>query len=171
MSANDKTAGKKDGTDYNSIKPSETTGKAPTAVEWQKANEAAAAAATSAAALAEATSSAAAARALLARVKGAYATDPFAMLAIAAATQYVMRPGADPAARAVWADALLSHFAESADPYVKTLCLDQLRWCGIKSRDTLDRLRDASMDCPDAEVREFATAVMRMLRPDGARVK
>ena len=62
----------------------------PSAVEWQNANNAAIAAATTPKALASHVWDAASAEALLARVKGAYTSDPLDLTVIGAVSQYVM---------------------------------------------------------------------------------
>ena len=62
----------------------------PMAVEWQKAAEAQLAAATTPKALAEHVWDAASAEALLAKVQGAYKTDPLTLTVIGAVSQYVM---------------------------------------------------------------------------------
>ena len=62
----------------------------PMAVEWQKAAEAQLAAATTPKALAEYVWDAASAESLLAKVQGAYKTDPLTLAVIGAVSQYVM---------------------------------------------------------------------------------
>ena len=81
----------------------------------------------------------AAAQALLAQVKGAYATDPVVAFQIGAVTQWVMLDdpwycilwdGPHAAGRKVWTKALCGTIRGATDDYVKMFCLDQLRWCG-----------------------------------------
>jgi hypothetical protein len=121
----------------------------PSAVEWQNANNAAIAAATTPKALASHVWDAASAEALLARVKGAYTSDPLDLTVIGAVSQYVMEavigradgcqkrcstPGAAPCQRKIWNFALMDAFRKTKDEYVQTFMLDQLRWCGCKCR-------------------------------------
>ena len=87
--------------------------------------------------------------ALLARVKGAYESDPLDLTVIGAVSQYVMEavigradgcqkrcstPGAAPCQRKIWNMALINAIKKSKDEYVQTFMLDQLRWCGCKCR-------------------------------------
>lgn len=119
----------------------------PMAVEWQQAHEADLAAATTPKALANYLWEDKDADALLAKVKGAYDTDPMVLTVIAAVTQYVMEfsigrttdcqkrcatPGASPCRRRVWLTALLKAFRATKDEYKQTFILDQLRWCACK---------------------------------------
>lgn len=121
----------------------------PMAVEWQKAAEAQLAAATTPKALAAHVWDAASAEALLAKVQGAYKTDPLTLAVIGAVSQYVMEavigradgcqkrcrtPGAAPCQRKTWNMALLAAFRKTKDEYVQTFLLDQLRWCGCRCR-------------------------------------
>ncbi len=132
----------------------------PMAVEWQNKDDAAIAQATTPAALAAYVKDAAAAKALLAKVKGAYATCPMDLTVIAAVSQFVMKPacaGACPKAcadqRKVWNGALLDVAQTSADDYVKTFMLDQLRWCGCPSQAAAVR---ALGDKSAKSVKDFA---------------
>ena len=121
----------------------------PMAVEWQKAAEAQLAAATTPKALAAHVWDAASAEALLAKVQGAYKTDPLTLTVIGAVSQYVMEavigrangcqkrcstPGAARCQRKIWNMALLAAFRKTKDEYIQTFLLDQLRWCGCKCR-------------------------------------
>ena len=122
------------------IKPDAAkAGAAPTAVEWQNKNDAALKAATDEAVLAAFVADEATAKALLAQVKGAYATDPVVAFQIGAVTQWVMLDdpwycilwdGPHAAGRKVWTKALCGTIRGATDDYVKMFCLDQLRWCG-----------------------------------------
>ena len=77
-------------------------------------------------------------------MKGAYHTDPLDAHVIGAVSQYVMTikcssgmcffRSSDVPERKLWAAALLKRAEEAEDPYVKQFCLDQLRWCGLKSQ-------------------------------------
>ena len=81
----------------------------PSAAEWQAANKDALAKATSDNELVCFVRDGASARALLAKVKPNYGTDPLVASQIAAISQFVMRPGWENA-RGVWADALFKAF-------------------------------------------------------------
>jgi hypothetical protein len=101
--------------------------KNPSAVDWQTANGRALSSGTDASVLAACVASDASAKALLAKVKPAYATDPLVAAQIAAVSQYVMTGAAAP--RAIWTKALLETAAAATDTYVAQFCVDQLRWC------------------------------------------
>ena len=126
--------------DVYDIKPAAAKpAEAPSSVEWENKNDAALRAATSDATLAAFVVDEAAARALLAQVKPAYATDPTVACQVAAVTQWVMLDdpwyclfwdGPHAAGRKVWVKALLATVKGAQDDYVKSFCLDQLRWCG-----------------------------------------
>ena len=112
---------------------------APTAVEWQNANDMALKAATDDAALAAFVADESSAKALLARVEGAYRTDPTVAFQVAAVSQWVMLDdpwyclfwdGQHAAGRKVWMKALCAAARGATDDYVKSFCLDQIRWCG-----------------------------------------
>ena len=111
---------------------------APTAVEWQKKNDAQIAAATADAVLAAFVADAAAADALLAKIGPAYAGDPLVLTQIAAVTQWTMLSdpwyclfwdGPHAAGRAVWTDALTRKIAQEKDIYIRTFCRQQLDLC------------------------------------------
>ena len=111
---------------------------APTAVEWQKKNDARIAAATEDAVLAAFVADAAAADALLAKIGPAYAGDPLVLTQIAAVTQWTMLSdpwyclfwdGPHAAGRAVWMDALTRKIAQEKDIYIRTFCRQQLDLC------------------------------------------
>ena len=110
----------------------------PMAVEWHNTNRVALDAKASDDAVAAFAEDADAAKALLAKVKGAYATDPMVAVQVAAVSQYVMT--AEPSwwefwtwfsdsPREVWTKALLDTAAAADDAYVAEFCIDQLRWC------------------------------------------
>ena len=110
----------------------------PMAVEWHNANRSALESEASDDAVAVFAENAEAAKALLAKVKGAYATDPMVAVQIATVSQYVMT--AEPSwwefwrwfsdsPRCVWTKALLDATAAAEDSYVAQFCIDQLRWC------------------------------------------
>jgi len=113
---------------------------APTAVEWQNANDAALAAATDDAVLAAFVADEVSAKALLAKVRGAYQTDPTVAFQVSAVSQWVMMDdpwycllwdGPHAAGRKVWTKALCTTIRSATDDYVKSFCLDQIRWCGF----------------------------------------
>ncbi|MBQ9430108.1 MAG: hypothetical protein IJU44_01005 [Kiritimatiellae bacterium] len=147
----------------------------PMAFEWQNANNAKLAEATTPKALASYVWDQKDAEALLARVKGAYESDPMDLTIIAAVTQYVMEamigrpngcqkrcgtPGASPCQRKTWNLALIAAYLKSKDEYVQTFMLDQLRWCacacGCRRNDLL-KLRDAAVS---EHVRSYAEWVI-----------
>ena len=103
----------------------------PSAAEWQAANKDALAKATSDAELVCFVRDGASARALLAKVKPNYGTDPLVASQIAAVSQFVMRPGWE-SARRIWTDALIDSFRAATDDTVSMAHLEQLRWCGDK---------------------------------------
>ncbi len=150
------------GKEYD-IRPAATAGAAPTAVNWQNANDDALASATSPEGLAPILAHPKAADALLARVKPAYQTDPLAAAQIAAASQLVMLPGrvTAPAERELWTGALLRAAQASQETYRTLFLLDQLRWCGKPDQAAaVRRLADASKD---GAVKAFAALVAREL--------
>ncbi len=147
----------------------------PMAVEWQNANDAKLAEATTPKALAAYVWDQKDAEALLARVKGAYESDPMDLTIIGAVTQYVMdamigrpngcqkrcgTPGASPCQRKTWNLALMAAYHKTKDEYVQTFILDQLRWCccacGCRKGD-LQKLIDGAVS---EHVREYAVWVV-----------
>ena len=113
-------------------------GAAPTAVEWQKKNDAKIAEATEPAVLAAFVADAASAEALLAKIGPAYLGDPIVLTQIAAVTQWTMLPdpwyclfwdGPHAAGRKVWKAALEKTIASAKDDYVRTFCRQQLDLC------------------------------------------
>ena len=110
----------------------------PMAVEWHNTNRNALESETSDDAIAAFVDSEEAAKAILAKIKPAYATDPMVAVQIAAVSQYVMT--AEPSwwefwnwfsdsPREIWTKTLLDAVASATDTYVAQLCVDQLRWC------------------------------------------
>ena len=138
----------------------------PTVAEWQKENEAAIKAATTPEALKAHLKDAAAAKALLAKVRGAYASDPMALTVAAAVSQHVVCPCAqkcpkNAACRAIWSAALLDTATKSKDVYVQMFCLEQLRWCGLPCQaEKLSAFADVAAD---KSVKDFADWVAREL--------
>ncbi len=128
----------------------------PMAVEWQNKADKAIADATACGALAAYVKDAAAAKTLLAKVKGAYVSCPQDLTVIAAVSQFVMKPACPKTCaegRKVWTAALLEAARTSADDYVKTFMLDQLRWCGCPSQAAAVR---AIGDKSAKSVKDFA---------------
>ena len=166
------TAAFSDGVKLQDMKPaSAAVAEAPTAVEWQATNAVQLAEATADEKLAAFVADAAAADALLAQVKGGYSTDAVVAFQVGAVSQWVM--GDDPcslffwkpspsAGRKVWAEALLKRTSTAADVLVKTICLDQLRWCGYNCPEFVAKVRKAGA-FSSKEVKEFADVVAREL--------
>ncbi|MGN0833564.1 MAG: hypothetical protein ACI4RD_07955 [Kiritimatiellia bacterium] len=116
-----------------------STAEHPLAVDWSRKHDAEIAAVTADEVLAAQVADAAAAAALLAKLKGAYASDPLVLTQIAAVTQWVMLPdpwyclfwnGPHAAGRAVWTAALQQAIDGAADEYVRVFCRQQLDLCG-----------------------------------------
>lgn len=157
--------------DYNDIRPAKYEPKSPTAVVWQNDNDKALADATSCEALAALAATPASARALLMKLRGAYDTDPMVMMQIGALSQWVMekdrflcfRKPSRAAARKIWVKALVETAETSVDAYIKTLCLDQLRWCGCDCRCLVRRIYGVGVNSGDKAVEDFAAMVAREL--------
>jgi len=162
-------APKKDAYD---IRPQDKDAKYPTAVVWSAKNDDELSAATADEVLAAFVASPDAARALLAKLRGAYLTDPVAATQIAAVSQWTMRQ--DPcwlcfwkpspsAGRKIWVDALLETAEESPDAYVKTFCLDQVRWCGCKCPCVVRRVALIGVRAGDKGVKDMSDMVLSEL--------
>lgn len=136
----------------------------PMAVEWQNANEQAIASAVELESLKRLALDASAASALLAEVKGGYATDPLVSTRIAAVSQLVLcRKWTEASkARDVWTDALLAAAEKAPDAYRKLFFLDQLRWCA--KADQAERIRALGAASGDSHVIEFANVVAKDAR-------
>ena len=132
----------------------------PSAAEWQAANKDALAKATSDNELVCFVRDGASARALLAKVKPNYGTDPLVASQIAAISQFVMRSGWE-SARGVWADALFDSFRTATDDTVRMAYLEQLRWCGCKKHAAA--IQVVASACTSKAVRDFANVVVREL--------
>lgn len=158
------------------IRPDEAAATdAPTAVEWQDANDSSIAALTSDSVLATVVKDEKSAVALLEKLRGAYLTDPMAALQIGAVSQWVMiederpwygyvlpihdTPHAD--GREIWVKALMTTLKSASDDYVMTFCLDQLRWCGYPK--CADCIRAFARTARSIRVREFAEMVAKEL--------
>lgn len=136
----------------------------PSAAEWQKTNEAAIKAATTPDALKAHLKDAVAAKALLGKVKGAYASDPMALTVAAAVSQQVMKPCKCPkqaTCRALWSAALLDTATQSKDAYVQMFCLEQLRWCGLPCQ--VEKVSALAEVAADKSVKDFADWIAREL--------
>lgn len=151
-----------------------STEEKPLTAVWQEKNRAALAKATSDEALGSVVAEAASARALLAKVKGAYTTDPLTLTEIAAVTQWVMAPESGlkklnvlsrtrAAGRKVWVKALLETAETTSDAYVKMFCLDQLRWCGCSCPRVSARVQAIGAKSGDKALKEMADLVVRTL--------
>ena len=110
----------------------------PSAVEWHDANRVALDKDAAEDTIAAFVEDEASAKALLAKVKPAYVTDPMAAVQAAAVSQYVMT--AEPSwwefwtwfsdsPREIWTKALLDTASSADNAYVVQFCVDQLRWC------------------------------------------
>lgn len=116
----------------------QSTAEHPLAANWSRQHDAEIAAATTDEALAAQVADEASAAALLAKVKGAYESDPLVLTQIAAVTQWVMLPdpwyclfwdGPHAAGRAVWTAALQKTIDGTKDEYVRIFCRQQLDLC------------------------------------------
>ena len=154
------------------IRPADKDAKYPTAVVWSAQNDEALAAATAEDVLAGFAASDEAAAALIGKVRGAYASDPVAVTQIAAVSQWVMQE--DPcwlffwkpspsAGRKVWVKALLSRAEGADDGYIKTFCLDQLRWCAPKCPCVKERIAAIGAKSGDKAVKDMADLVLKEL--------
>ena len=162
-------APKKDAYD---IRPQDKDAKYPTAVVWSAQNDESIAAATSDDVLAEFVDDDEAAAALLAKLRGAYATEPIVITQIAAVSQWVMEP--DPcwlffwepsrsSGRKVWVKALLARAEGSDDMYIKTFCLDQLRWCAPNCPCVRERISGIGAKSGDRGVKDMSVIVLKEL--------
>ena len=132
----------------------------PSAAEWQAANKDALAKATSDDELICFVRDGASARALLAKVKPNYGTDPLVASQIAAVSQLVMRPGWE-SARGIGAEALVDSFRAAKDDTVRMAYLEQLRWCGYKKHAAA--IQVLGLSSRSKEVTDFANVVVREL--------
>ena len=154
------------------ILPRDKDAKYPTAVVWSAQNDEALAAATADDVIAGFVESDETASALLSKVRGAYTSDPIALTQIAAVSQWVME--SDPcwllfwkpsrtAGRKIWVNALIAKAEGSGDCYVKTFCLDQLRWCAPNCPCVRKRIADIGAKAGDKGVKEMSDLVLREL--------
>ena len=143
---------------------------APSSVDWENKNDAALKAATSDAVLAEIVADDDNAEKLLAKLKGAYLTDPLVAFQVAAVTQWTMASdpwyclfwGEHALGRKVWVKCLFEQIDRTDDEYVKTFCLDQLRWCGTPCCARC--IAEIAAQEKSKAVRDFAEVVVRELR-------
>lgn len=144
-----------------------STPEKPLTSVWQQEKRTAIDAATSDAVLAAFVADAASAKALLAKLEGAFTTDPLTLTQISSVSQWVMLPDAwydvfrfwaatHADGRKVWVKALLDTAETSSDAYVKTLCLDQLRWCGCDCPVVVSRIRAIGEKSGDKDLRQMA---------------
>ena len=106
-------------------------------------------------------------RALCAKVRPGYSTDPVAACQIAAVSAWVMENAGAPwyafwresreDARARWVDVLLAFAKASDDDYVACYFLDQVRWCG--TANDAERVRATGANRPSPHVKEMAELV------------
>ncbi|MBO5751919.1 MAG: hypothetical protein J6R80_05910 [Kiritimatiellae bacterium] len=154
------------------IRPADRDAKYPTAVVWGATNDEKIAAATEESVLAEFVSSKEAAMALLSKIGTAYLGDPIALTQIAAVSQYVMQ--SDPccllfwkpspsAGRKIWVDALLTTAETNGDEYVKTFCLDQVRWCACKAPCAIRRVALIGVKSGSKAVKQMSDMVVAEL--------
>lgn len=143
----------------------------PLTSDWQNKQRKVIDEATSDEVIASFVKDAASAQALLAKMKGAYASDPLVLTQIATVSQWVMLPdawynifwdGLHASGRKVWVEQLLEKAATSSDNYLKVFCLDQLRWCA--GQDDIDDILEIGAKSGDKAVKEFAETVARGLR-------
>lgn len=156
--------------DYNSFKPGETDLKAPTAVEWQNKNDRQLAEATSCKVLASLVADASSARILLAKLRGAYQTDPMVMMQVGALSQWVLEDDCGifwktsrKAQRRIWVKALIETAETAVDDDIRMICLDQLRWCGCSCRRLVSRVYGVGCKSGSKAVEDFAAMVAREL--------
>ena len=118
-------------TDQYDIRPDATKDSVPTAVEWQNANDKVLKEATKGETIASFVASDKTADALLAKVKGAYTSDPVVLTQIACVTQLTLcsKCPKAPEYRRIWVAALERRIASTQDDYVKTFCTQQLWLC------------------------------------------
>ena len=149
--------------DYNDIKPEETSKKAaPTAVVWQGDNAKKLAAAVDCKTIAKLVETDESMAALLAKVKGAYKTDPIVATQIMEISHKVMCTKCEkaPKCRERWVAQLIKAAETSTDSYRTTFFLDQLRWCGRKA-DVKAVLAIGAKGCK--AVKDFSGMVAREL--------
>ena len=154
------------------ILPRDRDAKYPTTVVWSAQNDEALSAATAEDVIAGFAASDEAASALLAKVKGAYASDPIVLTQVGAVSQWVMRP--DPcwlffwepspsSGRKVWVKALLSLAEKTGDEYIKTFCLDQLRWCAPNCPCVRERISEIGSKSGSKAVKDMSDMVLKEL--------
>lgn len=154
------------------IRPADKDAKYPTAVVWSAENDEKIVEATGEDVLAGFVADGASADALLAKIGSAYVGDPIVLTQISAVSQWVMQD--DPclllfwkdkpsAGRKVWVKALLSAAENSKDSYVKTFCLDQLRWCACKCDCVMRRISLIGVKSGDKAVKQMADMVLAEL--------
>jgi hypothetical protein len=149
--------------DAYDIKPGEASAKAaPTAVIWQGDNAKKLAAAVDCKTIAKLVETDESMAALLAKVKGAYKTDPIVATQIMEISHKVMCTKCEkaPKCRERWVAQLVKAAETSTDSYRTTFFLDQLRWCGRKA-DVKAVLAIGEKGCK--AVKDFSEMVAREL--------
>lgn len=131
----------------------------PSAVQWQKTNNAAIEKAVSKETLAKLAATPGAMASLLSQVKGAYATDPVVATQIAAISQMAMCAKCPKAAklRKDWNAALLKAAETAPDAYRAMFFLDQTRWCGEASDAA--KVKAVGEKSGEKSVKDFAAMV------------
>lgn len=150
---------------------------APSAVDWQNANDEALAEATAPEALVAFVRDVESAKALLAEVKGAYSSDPMKLMQIAAVSQFVMSDDTSlcrrmflfweqtrDEQRQIWTAALMAAARSATDSYVQVFMLDQLRWCGYPRQAPEVSVLRASSDKTVAAMAEIVAIELSRAR-------
>ena len=150
---------------------------APSAVDWQNANDETLAEATSPESLAAFVRNEDAAKALLAEVKGAYSSDPMKLMQISAVSQFVMSTDTSlcrrlflfweqtrDEQRQIWTAALMAAARSATDSYVQVFMLDQLRWCGYPRQAPEVSVLRASSDKAVAAMAELVATELSRAR-------
>ena len=150
---------------YTNIKPAQAPKQAaPTAVQWQGANKKALAEAVSCMTICSLIASDKSMADLLAKVQGAYLTDPIVATQIMEISHKVMCNECPKAAavRVRWITALITAAKTSTDMYRTIFFLDQLRWCGRKS--DIKAVNEIGAANNSKAVKDFAAMVVRELQ-------
>ncbi len=149
---------------YTNIKPTAAPKQAaPTAVHWQNVNQKALDEALSCKTISGLVATDKSMADLLAKVQGAYLTEPIVATQIMEISHKVMCNKCPKAAgvRVRWVAALLSAAKSSTDIYRTTFFLDQLRWCGRKS--DVKAINAIAAASNSKAIKDFAAMVIREL--------
>jgi hypothetical protein len=150
--------------DAYDIKPGEASAKAaPTAVVWQGDNAKKLAAAVDCKTIAKLVETDESMAALLAKVKGAYKTDPIVATQIMEISHKVMCTKCEkaPKCRERWVAQLVKAAETSTDSYRTTFFLDQLRWCATK--DEIPAIKEIAAKFSDKGVSSIAEMAVKEL--------